>query len=1187
MKRRGRWSFFWILIPVLALGVFFLVSVYYLIDPDLYRNVIQKSLTLNLGREVSIGKAKISLWGGIGIAFEDLRVKDRSLSLDLLQSKRLILKVKMIPLLRKEIQWKRIVLDRPILRIVKDKDGHLNFPGDSLKGSEQNLIQILSTLFGGSFTIRNGEISFSDESLGGTPLMTEIRSFNFQLSEVSYHQTFPFRMAGRVWHSEREGRFLMEGSIRDIPKDLDLSKGKLEAKVELNGIEFSHFWPYLKPWLPMKAISGSLDLSGQYQGSLSEGFKASAKIKFSDLLYDHPQVFASVLSPKWVNIGVEVECDLKEIRVPRLSVELPEIGVKARGKIYGIGTKEVGMEAVAESTPFDLADAKRLIPYRVITREVSDSLLRAEGSGSIQIVSVKLSGRMREIDHCDEPVNAHTLSVEIRLNGARLKFPWNLPPLDDLRGSLVFRDGHLNLKDLTGKVFRSTLEKVNGRFHQLLVVPTLEAQWDGRLDLTDLPALLKTDLIAGELADALSSVNVQSGRAEYHLGLKGIVMPPYRFQHQEVYRLSRVRLSHRQIPFPVLIGEGRIDLSNEVVQWAETRVEFGNCSLLTSGLRRQGERVRPLEVTARGRVDLKNLMTLSQSPFFPKEFQTIAKGFEGLSGTGQVSFKARSLTGSPSLSFEGEFAPKEVSFFPKGISSPLVLKEGVLSFSNLGVGFSRLKVQLYNSLLSLDGSVKEGNVRLSARGSVDLRYLPSLLQLSFFPDQVRTQMQGVQELSGEAEVRFRWAGDTRDWLRSLKEGEVRLKGVSLRHRALPVPISQAEGSLFLSPEQFRFLSLKGMLGNSQIMLSGGVPRPFSVERTVGAPSSAQPPKSGETRPPTFPSRWISFQVSSPELDLDPFLPKKTDPSPASYAEVSDWLARWKIEGKIEADQVTYRGLAFQEFKVGLKSVDGKLLLYPFQFKGAGGDLWGEGWFESAGNGIRFEAKPRFSNMEAKAFLRGLFQKGEGEKVELTGRVHLDKVDLLGEGENFQEVKQSLNGSLRLDIENGVIERANILSKIFSILNVSQLFMGRFPDLKSRGLPYHRITADIQVKNGVASTEDLVVDSDAMKITLVGKVDLARNLIDARIGVHPLVTLDTVLSKVPIAGYILTGKDKAFLSYVYEVKGDLDDPKMEAIPVKSMGEGIFGIFKRLLETPARPFQGAPYSTQKEGEDKSEK
>ena len=70
---------------------------------------------------------------------------------------------------------------------------------------------------------------------------------------------------------------------------------------------------------------------------------------------------------------------------------------------------------------------------------------------------------------------------------------------------------------------------------------------------------------------------------------------------------------------------------------------------------------------------------------------------------------------------------------------------------------------------------------------------------------------------------------------------------------------------------------------------------------------------------------------------------------------------------------------------------------------------------------------------------------------------------------------------------------------------------------------------------IATTEDFLVDSDAMRITGIGKIDLGRNEIDAKVGVHPLVTVDTVLSKIPIAGYILTGKDKAFLSFVYEVK----------------------------------------------------
>jgi hypothetical protein len=240
-------------------------------------------------------------------------------------------------------------------------------------------------------------------------------------------------------------------------------------------------------------------------------------------------------------------------------------------------------------------------------------------------------------------------------------------------------------------------------------------------------------------------------------------------------------------------------------------------------------------------------------------------------------------------------------------------------------------------------------------------------------------------------------------------------------------------------------------------------------------------------------------------------------------------------------------------------------------KANGGDLWGEAWLQPAEKGIRFEIKPRLSHMEAVPFLRTLLSKGEEEKIMATGRVYIDQVQLRGEGENFQKVKESLQGELRLELENGVIERGNILAKIFSILNVSQLFKGRLPDLKTKGLPYQRISANIQVKEGVAFTEDFLVDSDAMRITIVGKVDLGKNLIDAKIGVHPLVTVDTVLSHIPIAGYILTGKDKAFLSYVYEVKGDLNDPKIEAVPFKTMGEGLFGIFKRLLETPFRPFQ----------------
>jgi hypothetical protein len=393
--------------------------------------------------------------------------------------------------------------------------------------------------------------------------------------------------------------------------------------------------------------------------------------------------------------------------------------------------------------------------------------------------------------------------------------------------------------------------------------------------------------------------------------------------------------------------------------------------------------------------------------------------------------------------------------------------------------------------------------------------------------------------------------------------------MNLRHREISVPLSHIQGSFFITPEQIRFDELKGKVGDSPIMVSGTLFQGLSSFAV-----SSQKVERGSALAES--GRRLSFQISSPQLDLDLLFPKKEGATPTSFEKIRDWLSSWSIDGKVQIEKGKYRSLQYKDLKGEIKTVDRTLLIHPFQFKSNGGEFSGEGWIKPTEKGIKIEIKPRFSNMEAKAFIRTLFQKGEEEKVMITGRVYVDKVELRGEGEDFQKMKESLNGSLRLEVENGVIERFNILSKIFSILNVSQWFKGRLPDLKTKGLPYQQILADIYVKDGVASTDDFLVDSDAMRITLIGKVDLGKNIIDARVGVHPLVTIDTILSSVPIAGYILTGKDKAFISYFYEVKGNLDDPKIEAIPFKIVEESTWGIIKRLLGTPLRPFQKAPSS-----------
>lgn len=1159
MNPRKKWTFLWILLPILIVVSLGFLFVTYLFDPAFYKKILEDSLTQALGREVSIGGARVSLWEGVGVTFEDLRIQDRSQTFDLIHSKRLFLKAKILPLLRKEVQWKRVILEEPTFRLVRDSKGQFNFVDEpltpeGLKESKPRLIQTLTTLFGGSFTLKDGHLIFIDQGSGEPDLRTEILSFDLEVSNVSYRDPFPFRLSGKIVGPKREGRFSLSGTVRSIPEDLDLSKGKIDAKVEIKEVDISRFWPYLKPWLPMKTLAGTVDLKGQFQGDFAGVFRTTAKMSLREVVFDYPQVFSYVHTPRWVNLSLEADYNRKEIKVSQVSIELPEIWVKAKGRIYGIGTEEMGMEAEAQSGPFDLSDGKRLIPYRVITPKVSDALFRAEGKGLVQILSVRLAGKMPEIDHCDELQNAHVLSVEMKLNGVQIKLPWDFPALEGLRGPLVFKDGHLHMNQVDGKFLHSTLENVRAIFYELLHVPTLQIDCGGQFDLVDLTSLAKIDLFPQDVSEVLSSFQIQSGMARFQISAKGAIKSPLRFQHRGRYLLSLVRFTHRQIPFPLQIVEGRIDLSHEGVQWSETRVDFGQSSLLLNGLWRHGEKDSPLEASFNGRINLRTLHRLTQSSLFSEEVRSRVKGIEALSGAGQLSLKLRAIFNPSRFSYEGEFIPREASFRQKGIPFPLTFKEGTFSFSNRGIGFSKMRVQLLDSFLFLDGQMTDGSVRLATRGFLDLKNLPSLFQLPFFPDPIRSQVNDFQDLKGEAEVSMRWQGESDDWMKALREGQVRLRGASLSHPMIPLPLSQIEGSILLSPEQFQFQMLRGRIGENQITVSGVIPR-TSTSSTI----------SSETK------RQISFGITSPLLDLDLFFPKKRDPGPTSFEGFKEWLSNWQVEGSLEAQQVRYQGLFYQELKVGMRTTDGKLHVYPFQFEGAGGDFWGEAWFQPVERGIRFEIKPRISNMEARALMRIVSPRAREERVAYSGRFHVDKVNLQGEGQDLQKMKESLNGTLRMELENGAIERNNILSKIFSILNVSQYFKGRVPDLKTKGLPFHRIIAHFDIKDGIATTEDFLVDSDAMRITGIGKVDLAKRQIDAKVGVHPLETVDTVLSKIPIAGYILTGKDKAFISFVYEVKGDLDDPKIEAIPMKSLGEGIFGIIKRLLETPVRPFQ----------------
>jgi uncharacterized protein YhdP len=269
--------------------------------------------------------------------------------------------------------------------------------------------------------------------------------------------------------------------------------------------------------------------------------------------------------------------------------------------------------------------------------------------------------------------------------------------------------------------------------------------------------------------------------------------------------------------------------------------------------------------------------------------------------------------------------------------------------------------------------------------------------------------------------------------------------------------------------------------------------------------------------------------------------------------------------KLVVDSGKYGRLPFTRLNAVASQESGIVYLQKIDAGFFGGKLHAKGRIAPDSElGNRYDLNFNLERVDAEKFLHAL-----DVSREVTGTLNIQG-DVTARGNTLLDIKKTTLGNVKLRLEEGSLRRFSVLSKLFSILNVSQLLKFQLPDMVSDGMPYNEIKGSFAVSDGVVVTEDLFINSDAINISVVGKSDIVRETNDFTIGVQPLQTVDKVVNRIPVVGWILTGKDSGFLTLYFEAKGKWSDPVVSAIPAKSMGKGVLSIFRRVFELPVRLF-----------------
>ena len=202
---------------IICVGLVVLVIATLLIAPAFidiqdYKPEVEKLISDKTGRPFTVGDdLSLSLFPWAGVSFSDLHLGNTSgfTEKDFVNVKSFEVRVKLLPLLSKDIQVKRFILNEPYITLIKNKDGRVNWAQPDVakdkaatekekKAPEPSTAETglpIKDLTVGEFLLKNGSIIWIDHS---TQTRKEITDVNLNLQDVSLERPIKLSFAAQL-----------------------------------------------------------------------------------------------------------------------------------------------------------------------------------------------------------------------------------------------------------------------------------------------------------------------------------------------------------------------------------------------------------------------------------------------------------------------------------------------------------------------------------------------------------------------------------------------------------------------------------------------------------------------------------------------------------------------------------------------------------------------------------------------------------------------------------------------------------------------------------------------------------------------------------------------------------------------------------------------------------------------------
>jgi uncharacterized protein YhdP len=290
------------------------------------------------------------------------------------------------------------------------------------------------------------------------------------------------------------------------------------------------------------------------------------------------------------------------------------------------------------------------------------------------------------------------------------------------------------------------------------------------------------------------------------------------------------------------------------------------------------------------------------------------------------------------------------------------------------------------------------------------------------------------------------------------------------------------------------------------------------------------------------------------LTFDPASHREQPPSPARKTAPRDIP-----ELVITSRDTLINGHPYGELSAILRHIEGGVQLEELSLQSDQGELRVSGEWTADEDGQTTALEIDIRTTELGRTLKDLSL--SGAVAEGTGAM---SATIAWQGPPYAWKKETLEGELLIQAEKGRFEETEPgVARLFGLLNVAALqrrLRLDFTDLFREGFAFEEIAGTFFIDDGLARTEDTLINSPSGKIRITGTTNLVTRLLDQEIAVIPAISgavaLAGTLTGGPVVGAALLAAGKGIdkLATVrYQMTGPWDAPEIVRLPLAGKGE----------------------------------